>query len=344
MTPEKNSSKQSRGGRARAENLNPQERSKIASDAAKARWADTPGLPVATHTGKVKIGAASIPCAVLDNGTRLLTEHGITTALGSRSGASKRLKRNSAEGGVPVPIFIAPQNVRPFITAELSEKLLKPIRYKYGRQIMVGYDARVLRAICEVWLDARRAGALQDQQEERAFRAELLIRGLADVAIVALVDEATGYQADRDKDELQKILSAYISPSLLPWAERFPKDFFREMFRVFGWSWPVTTNGNYRGPVGPRYAGKLIKQIIYGNLPPGVLEELEKRNPHDAKWQRKSRMGSLLTEKNGHPHVEKLVAVMTTLFEISDNRTEFWRHYNKKFKKADDQLEFELLN
>jgi hypothetical protein len=75
-----------------------------------------------------------------------------------------------------------------------------------------------------------------------------------------------------------------------------------------------------------------------------VLEELEKRNPHDAKWQRKSRMGSLLTEKNGHPHVEKLVAVMTTLFEISDNRTEFWRHYNKKFKKADDQLEFELLN
>jgi hypothetical protein len=333
---------QSKGGLARAEKLSPDERSRIASEAARARWSGGDDLPEATHTGKVKIGAAEIPCAVLDNGLRVLTEHGITTALGSRSGASKRLKKASAEAGPTVPIFIAPQNVREFISEELHEGLLKPISYRYGKQVFVGYDARVLRAICEVWLDARRAGKLQEQQLERAFRAELLIRGLADVAIVALVDEATGYQEEREKDELQKILAAYISPSLLPWSERFPRDFFKEMFRVFGWPWPVGKGGNYPGPLGPRYAGKLIKQIIYNNLPPGVLEELERRNPHDDKWQRRNRMGQLLTEEIGHPHVEKLVAVVTTLFEISDNKAEFWRHYRRKFNKGPEQLELEL--
>jgi P63C domain len=335
---------QSKGGFARAEKLSKAERSRIAIGAARARWSAADGLPVATHTGKVKIGAAEIPCAVLDNGLRVLTEHGITTAMGSRSGGSKRLKRVSAQAGDPVPIFIAPQNVRQFISEELENGLLKPISYRSGRQTLVGYDARVLRAICEVWLDARRAGALQGQQQERAYRAELLIRGLADVAIVALVDEATGYQEERDKDELQQILAAYISPSLLPWAEKFPKDFFREMFRVFGWPWPVGRAGAYPGPVGPRYAGKLVKQIIYNNLPPGVLDELEKRNPHDAKWQRRNRMGQLLSEEIGHPHVEKLVAVITTLFEISDSKAEFWRHYKRKFDKGPEQLELELLS
>ena len=45
------------------------------------------------------------------------------------------------------------------------------------------------------------------------------------------------------------------------------------------------------------------------NLPPGVLEQLDKLNPPNAKWQRKSRMSQLLTSDIGHPHVEKLVAV-----------------------------------
>ena len=117
------------------------------------------------------------------------------------------------------------------------------------------------------------------------------------------------------------------------WTERFPKDFFQEMFRVFGWPWPSRPGVPYQGPQGPRYAGKLIKQVIYGNLPPGVLEELERRNPPDAKWQRKSRMSQIMTSDIGHPHVEKLVAVVTTLFELSDTKEEFWRAYRRKFKK-----------
>ena len=41
--------------------------------------------------------------------------------------------------------------------------------------------------------------------------ANTIIRSVAKVGIVALVDEATGYQYEREKDELQKILKAYLT-------------------------------------------------------------------------------------------------------------------------------------
>ena len=78
------------------------------SDAAKVRWAVTEGLPTATHIGKLKIEDAEIPCAVLDNGVRVLTEHGITTAMGSRSGGSKRAKKSTTEYGAPIPYIFGP--------------------------------------------------------------------------------------------------------------------------------------------------------------------------------------------------------------------------------------------
>ena len=56
----------------------------------------------------------------------MLTENGITNAiLGSRSGASKRLKK----AGAPVPLFLAPGNLRPFISKEVEDGPLKPLSY-----------------------------------------------------------------------------------------------------------------------------------------------------------------------------------------------------------------------
>mgnify|MGYP003561277120 CR=1 FL=1 len=52
------------------------------------------------------------------------------------------------------------------------------------------------------------------------------MRAFARVGITALVDEATGYQYERENDELQKILKAYISEELLPWQKRFPDIFY----------------------------------------------------------------------------------------------------------------------
>ena len=323
-----------KGGMARKTKLSPERRSEIARRAAQASWAP---LPQATHEANLEIGDAIIPCAVLDDKRRVLTQSGVMKAVG-RSRQAKG--RSYYDGDVNLPAFLTAKNLKPFIPKELyvtSSQI--EFRRKQGGKAF-GYPAELLPKICGVFIDADDAGKLTKLQKHIATKARLLLRGFAEVGIIALVDEATGYQDERPKDELQKILAAYISPTLLPWTERFPIEFFKEMFRVYGWPWPFSET-DYKGPLGPRYAGKIIKKIIFENLPPGVLDELERLNPPDQKWQRRNRMTQLLTSEIGHPHVEKLVAVNTALFRISDNRAAFWRAYARAFPKIGDQ--FELL-
>lgn len=318
-----------KGGLARSAKLSPERRSEIARKAAKASWAD---LPQATHEADLKIGEAIIPCAVLDDKRRVLTQSGVMRAVG-RSRQAKG--RSYYDGDVNLPAFLTAKNLKPFIPKDLyvtSSQI--EFRTRRGNKAF-GYPAELLPKICLVFIDADEAKKLTKLQKHIATKAKLLHRGLAEVGIIGLVDEATGYQEERPKDELQKILAAYISPTLLPWTERFPVDFFKEMFRVYGWPWPFTDK-DYKGPLGPRYAGKIIKKIIFENLPPGVLDELERLNPANKKWQRKNRMAQLLTSDIGHPHVEKLVAVNTALFRVSDDRAAFWRAFAKVFPKVGD--------
>ncbi|MGF1627646.1 MAG: P63C domain-containing protein [Alphaproteobacteria bacterium] len=321
-----------KGGRARSAQLPPERRQEIARAGGKARWAD---LPRATHEGDLRLGEAVISSAVLDDKRRVLTQSAVMKALGR---ARQAKGRTYYDGDVNLPAFITAKNLKPFVPAELYVTSSQVEFRRKGGGKAFGYPAELLPKICGVFIDADEANKLAPNQKHIAVKARILLRGLAETGIIALVDEATGYQNDRPKDELQKILSAYISPTLLPWTERFPIDFFKEMFRVYGWAWPFEGD-EYKGPLGPRYAGKLIKQIIFENLPPGVLDELERLNPPDNKWQRKSRMSQLLTSEIGHPHIEKLVAVTTALFRVSDNRDQFWRVYHRAFPKVGDQLE-----
>lgn len=308
-------------------------RKEIASLGGKARWAD---LPQATHEGPLKLGEAVIPAAVLQDKRRVLTQSAVMKALGR---ARQAKGRSHYDGDVNLPAFITAKNLKPFVPKELYVTSSQIEFRQVGGGKAFGYPAELLPKICGVFIDADEAGKLTQLQKHIAAKARVLLRGLAETGIIALVDEATGYQEERPKDELQKILAAYISPTLLPWTKRFPVEFFKEMFRVYGWSWPFSADEAYRGPQGPRYAGKLIKKIIFENLPPGVLDEINKLNPPNAKWQRKSRMSQLLSSEIGHPHVEKLVAVNTMLFKVSDDKDDFKRNYMKAFPKAGDQLD-----
>lgn len=302
-----------KGGRARAEKLSEEVRSDIASSAARARWDDESRLPKVDFPGSLTLGDFEIPCAVLTDGTRVLTENGISNAiLGGRSGASKRIKKGSMQSGDHVPVFVAPPRLQPFVSDAMREGPLKAIRYKDGRSVVIGYDARVLRAVCEIWLAARAAGVLQTQQMDKAQRAEILIRALADVGIVALVDEATGYQQFRARDELQQILAKYVAEELLPWAKRFPDSFYEQLHRV--WDWTYKSGDNRR----TAYIGKLTNWLIYEQLPPGVLEELKRKNPKSpTTGRRKNRLHQHLTEDVGHPNLSSQIQAVTTLLRAS---------------------------
>lgn len=332
-------SKQSLGGKVRAKKLSKEERSAIASAAAKARWAvesESP-IPKATHMGELIIGDATIPCAVLENGVRIISESGITTAiLGSRSGASKRLKRESDSSGASLPIFLAPNRLSPFITDELLDGPLKPISYKNGRRTVIGYNAEILPAVCDIWLKAREAGKLQKQQLQKAQNAEILMRGLAHVGIVALVDEATGYQADRDREELHRILEVYLSDERLKWAKRFPDVFYQQIYRLKNWKWP---NDGKRTPM----VGKIINKIVYENLPKGVLDELQIRNPTiEGTGRRKWKHHQFLSEDIGQPDLRDHLLQLIAIMRISPNWRTFEEHLAIAFPKSGDQFPLPL--
>lgn len=330
--------KQSIGGKARADKLTPEMRSSIASVAARARWAkESSGeIPKATHQGELIIGEIKIPCAVLEDGRRVITEHGVTTALGSRSGASKRIKKSSEIDGASLPIFLAPGQLKEHISEELLSGPLQPIKYKNGRRIVIGYHAEVLPAACDIWLRAREAGSLQKQQLGRAQNAEILMRGLAHVGIVALIDEATGYQYERERDELHKLLAVYLSEERLAWAKRFPDEFYRQIYRLKKWTWPSGAN---RTPL----VGKITNKIVYERLPNGVLNELQVRNPtNPGTGKRKWKHHQFLSEDIGQPDLRDHLLQLIAIMRISSSWNEFETNIKKAFPRSGDQLELEF--
>jgi P63C domain len=323
-----------KGGIARAKSLSKGARSEIAQRAAVARWHKD--VPKATHTGILKIGDLEIDCAVLNDGRRVLSQRSVNRALGrTHGGRDFKLRQSEAGGGLP--IFLVPKALQPFISNDLRAVAEKPILYDVAGENSAlglghGIDADALPLVCEVWVKAHEAGALRPNQEPAAIRAAILLRGLQKIGITALIDEATGYQKVRPKDELRKILEAYISKELLPWTERFPEEFYEQMFRLRNWKFS-SLDYSQKGPQGPRYAGKLTKELVYKHLPPGILAELERLNPV-VKGRRKKHHHRFLSGEIGNPHLEKDVVVVTALMRISSDWQTFMKYFQQKLQAS----------
>ena len=307
--------------------MDAQERIERAKKAGQARWEktkETGGTLKATHTGELVIGDIRIPCAVLEDGRRILSETGIKDAIGSDSGQDKLLKRQAKEQGAEIPIFLVTNVIKPLIINKLSSGLFQKISYMKGRQLCHGYPAELLPEVCEIWLEARDTGLLQlESQLNRAKKADMLIRALAKIGVTALVDEATGYQEERDRSELQKLLSKYIAVEFMPWQKRFPTVYYRELFRLFGWKFDPSSVKR------PALIGKFTNDYIYAKMPEGVLEELRNKNPSDDSGNRRTRHHQWLTQTIGVPHLDKHLVKIVTVMKLSDSLDDFKRMFAK---------------
>jgi hypothetical protein len=316
----------SQGGRARAERLTPEERKDIARRAAEKRWGNA--VLAAQYPGQLVIGDRPINCAVLEGGVRVINQETFLAALGR----ARKAKGRTGGTVVDIPPFLAAANLRPYISKELEE-LSRPIPYTIsGGGRSVGYKAEILPAVCEVYLEARNDGTLLPSQRPAAAAAEILVRGLARLGIVALIDEATGYQEVRAQGELQKILDAYIQAELRPWVRMFPPEFFKEIYRLQGWEYRPGTSK--RTP----YVGKLVNKYIYEQLPPGVLDALREANPRTEKGYRAHKHHQFLTVDTGNPHLDRQISTVTTLLRISNSKQEFEELFDRAFPPAQARL------
>jgi hypothetical protein len=161
-----------------------------------------------------------------------LRERSVARALGKRGGGA-HWQRKKVKNGAVLPEYVSAKRLEQFIDSDIRQKLLIPIVYKTikGTEAQ-GINAELLPEICNIWLKARENGALAHKQMETAKKAEILMRGLATIGIIALVDEATGYQEVRDRIALQEILSKYISKELMKWQKRFPDEYYIALFNL----------------------------------------------------------------------------------------------------------------
>ena len=267
------------------------------------RWAGP--VKTATHGSldhPLRIGDIEIPCYVLEDATRVLSQRGLQTGVGMSSGGSSKI------GEQRLAKFFNSLAEKGIDANDLPARIRNPIRFTPpgGGRVSYGYEATILADICDVILAARKQDKLQPQQKHIAEQCEILVRGFARVGIIALIDEATGYQRDRAQDALARILEAFIVKELQPWVRTFPSAFYEEIFRLRG-----LPSGSLQRP---QYFGVLTNDIVYKRLAPGVLEELKRVTPKDETGRHKQKLFQRLTTNVGYPklreHLGSVVAIM----------------------------------
>ena len=259
------------------------------------------------------INGIAVDCYVLEGGKRVLTQASFLTALGR----SPRPSAQSDSQFDKLPTFLQSRRLQPFIPREFPNSTT-PVKFSIprGGAQAIGYDARLLPMVCETYLRAREAGALLPSQEHIAARAEILIRGLAEVGIIGLIDEATGYQERRSSRALAKILEQFIAKELREWVRTFPAEFYDQIYRLHGWDGPEGSNR-------PAVIGHITNNTVYARLAPGVLEEMKNRNPTVNGDYRRDKHHQWLTPDVGHPKLLQHLAAVIALMRSSSTWEQF---------------------
>lgn len=325
-----------KGGIARAQKLTKEQRSEIAREGARAKWKRQGKItPLAAQYGAperpLKIGAIEIPCYVLADGTRVLAQRGLQSGIGLSEGGGKGGERRIAafmsrlaDKGIDVRGLVArANNPIPFIPP-------------HGGNPADGYEATILPDICAVLIDAHQKGKLDTRLKRLAERAAVLQHGFATVGIIALVDEATGYQDIRRKDALALILERFIAKELQPYVPTFPPDFYEQLFRLRGLDYRTDTVQR------PQYFGMLTNDIVYKRLAPGVLAELKKVAERNEAGRPKHKYFQRLTGNHGYPKLNSHLGGVVAIMKLSADYHDFIGKLNTIYPKYGENFGFDF--
>jgi hypothetical protein len=312
-----------KGGLARAEVLSPERRTEIAKKAAAARWGEDE-IPRAEFTGELKIGEMVFPCSVLSDGTRILTQSDFMKGMGMYYSGWVAKNRSQEEEAAEVPHFLSFKSLKPFVDKHLGD--LQSIILKYRTATggtAHGIKAEIIPKICEIWMDAEENVSLGVRQRKIVSKAKLLMRSLAHVGIIALVDEATGYQAVRPKDALQMYLEKIIRKELAAWAKKFPDEFYENIYKLKGWPWPGMKKNRYS------VVAYYTRDLVYERIAPRLLEELENKTPKNDSGNRPNKLHQWLTDDIGNPMLAQHLHSLIMFQRLALSNGFGWNRYIK---------------
>jgi hypothetical protein len=341
----------SKGGRARATVLSAEERREIARVAARARWGKHPedddtaaldkaipdenelppfaqptggfqraqegsNLPFSMFQGTIRFGQIEAECHVLSDLKRVFTQREVVRVIsdGRESGNLQRyLNRNPLLG-------------EHYDRAQTINFVVPP-----NQSVAIGYDAELLIEICDKYLEARLLGLLKPSQTKLAKQSEIVTRVCAKIGIIALIDEATGFQEVRAKQALQLKLQAFIADELQDWARMFPDEFWFQLARLEGVRYSPRSR--------PLRWGKYIMMFVYDSVDEDVGKELRAKNPNP----RFLRNHHQWLKKHGKEKVHDQIERVITIMKLCDDMNEFRAKFARVFKNAPTKLPFDDL-
>jgi hypothetical protein len=272
-------------------------------------------VPYSMYRGQLRIGDVTIEAHVLNDRRRVLTQREVVRVLSPL--------RDSGTLGRYL-------DRHPLISADEIGK--RAIHFAIpGAPNAIGYEATLLVEVCEAYLEARAQDLLRPSQMKLAAMAEIVIRSVAKVGIIALIDEATGYQEVRRREDLQLKLQAFIADDMQEWAKMFPDEFWFELARLEG----VSYSARHR----PLRWGKYVMMFVYDAIDEDVGRELRKRNPNPRFLQNHHQW----LRKFGRDKVQAQIAANIALMRNCDTMDDFRGMFAKAFSKYGDaqQLAFD---
>jgi hypothetical protein len=128
----------------------------------------------------------------------------------------------------------------------IKEKLINFTLPEVVNKTVQGIEADTFLEICRGYVHAFQDGRLETaSQQDQAQKAIALLAACANVGLVALIDEATGYQYDRTEDALRVKLKAYLADEMRKWEPTFPEELWKEFQRLTKWKGGITKRPKY---------------------------------------------------------------------------------------------------
>jgi len=220
----------------------------------------TTKAPDAKYFGTLQIGDGEISCYVLDDGRRVISRTGATDVLTEK------------KGGGNLESYIHIEALKSYLPKSLSGQMIAFTISGVVNKTVRGVEAETFLDILRAYCKARDEGALKtESQISIAKRAGAFLAACSKVGLIALIDEATGFQYDRAQDALRFKLKAILEDEMRKWEKTFPDELWREFGRLTNWKGSVTQR--------PKYWGKLVMELVYGYLDPDVARWLKENAP-----------------------------------------------------------------
>ena len=319
-----------KGGVARAAKMTPEERTASGRLAAKSRWAKPPRAmletdvkaiaiegevmppsPFAKHRGTMTLNDIPVDVYVLDTTERVISLRAAVKVL------------TGIDGGI-LEDYIGVKALKDFVNSDLvleeTVDFYIPGTGFRGR----GITAEQFEGILSGYVRALQAGALKtDRQKEIAVTCAILGTAFLRTGIVALIDEATGYQYERAADALAVKIKAYVADELRAWEKTFPDELWEHFGRLTNWKGSLHKR--------PKWWGHLVNELIYEAMDPDIAKYLKENKPKPFHGQN---YHSWLTEDVGLkaliPHIYKIIGMAENCKDMRELQDRVAARYGRR--------------